>query len=252
MVITETVEFDARDRSRMSGLLRRYVADAVSVLAGMVLVMMLQSMMSAYPQPSASRNGAATIPSSSLPPSSSSSSWTAPAAPVCTLQRTYSGLDGRQHFSSASVQFSPILHPQGHLAGRCYCPIEQPSCQCTPSIGTDMIAIIMRQRPASRDLPYVTHATVKADRSDRNASASTLRDATLSAPLRRAAHRIDPATSQFLGILAVDRKHPPMGRSLIGGFIDPGESASAAAYREWREETALECFEPRFMYAVGV
>ena len=41
------------------------------------------------------------------------------------------------------------------------------------------------------------------------------------------------------GIVLVERKNPPPGWALPGGFIDYGESAEAAAVREAREETGL-------------
>jgi 8-oxo-dGTP diphosphatase len=42
------------------------------------------------------------------------------------------------------------------------------------------------------------------------------------------------------GIVLVRRKHPPPGWALPGGFIEAGESAAAAARREFREETGLD------------
>jgi ADP-ribose pyrophosphatase YjhB (NUDIX family) len=41
------------------------------------------------------------------------------------------------------------------------------------------------------------------------------------------------------GIVLVDRRNPPHGWALPGGFIDYGESAESAAAREVREETNL-------------
>jgi 8-oxo-dGTP diphosphatase len=42
------------------------------------------------------------------------------------------------------------------------------------------------------------------------------------------------------GIVLIERKNPPHGWAIPGGFIDYGESAEAAAVREAREETGLE------------
>lgn len=46
----------------------------------------------------------------------------------------------------------------------------------------------------------------------------------------------DPAR----GIVLIERRNPPLGFALPGGFIDEGEEAEAAAVREIREETSLE------------
>jgi ADP-ribose pyrophosphatase YjhB (NUDIX family) len=42
------------------------------------------------------------------------------------------------------------------------------------------------------------------------------------------------------GIVLVERRNPPHGWALPGGFIDYGESAESAAVREAREETGLD------------
>lgn len=41
-------------------------------------------------------------------------------------------------------------------------------------------------------------------------------------------------------IVLIERKHPPPGWALPGGFVDVGESLESAAAREAREETSLE------------
>ncbi len=41
-------------------------------------------------------------------------------------------------------------------------------------------------------------------------------------------------------IVLIQRKNPPFGWALPGGFVDYGESLEEAAIREAREETALE------------
>mgnify|MGYP001051282374 FL=1 len=42
------------------------------------------------------------------------------------------------------------------------------------------------------------------------------------------------------GVVLVERRNPPPGWALPGGFVDYGESLEAAAVREAREETSLE------------
>jgi 8-oxo-dGTP diphosphatase len=40
-------------------------------------------------------------------------------------------------------------------------------------------------------------------------------------------------------IVLIERRHPPLGWALPGGFVDLGETVEAAAVREAREETGL-------------
>lgn len=42
------------------------------------------------------------------------------------------------------------------------------------------------------------------------------------------------------GIVLIERKNPPFGRAIPGGFVDYGESLENAAKREAREETRLD------------
>lgn len=41
-------------------------------------------------------------------------------------------------------------------------------------------------------------------------------------------------------IVLIERKHPPPGWALPGGFVDVGETLEAAARREAEEETGLK------------
>jgi 8-oxo-dGTP diphosphatase len=42
------------------------------------------------------------------------------------------------------------------------------------------------------------------------------------------------------GIVLIERRNPPHGWALPGGFVDEGEPVAAAAVREAREETSLD------------
>jgi len=42
------------------------------------------------------------------------------------------------------------------------------------------------------------------------------------------------------GIVLIERRNPPVGWAIVGGFVDEGEPVWAAAVREAREETSLD------------
>jgi 8-oxo-dGTP diphosphatase len=44
----------------------------------------------------------------------------------------------------------------------------------------------------------------------------------------------------LLGIVCIERKNPPHGWALPGGFVDIGETVEAALVREMKEETSLD------------
>lgn len=54
---------------------------------------------------------------------------------------------------------------------------------------------------------------------------------------------------RFLGIVLVERKNPPLGKALPGGFVDYGESVEDAILREVREETGLTLSSLRQFHA---
>jgi len=51
---------------------------------------------------------------------------------------------------------------------------------------------------------------------------------------------IEILTSEKSGIILIDRRNPPFGWALPGGFVDYGETLEQAAIREAREETSLD------------
>jgi len=50
---------------------------------------------------------------------------------------------------------------------------------------------------------------------------------------------------KFLGIVLIERKYPPVGLALPGGFVEIGESVEEAVIREMKEETSLDVIAVR-------
>jgi ADP-ribose pyrophosphatase YjhB (NUDIX family) len=51
---------------------------------------------------------------------------------------------------------------------------------------------------------------------------------------------VDVIIERDEGIVLIERRNPPHGWAIPGGFVDEGERAEDAARREMREETSLE------------
>lgn len=48
------------------------------------------------------------------------------------------------------------------------------------------------------------------------------------------------ASESFIGIVLIQRKNPPLGLALPGGFVDVGESVENAVVREMKEEISVK------------
>ncbi|RLI59434.1 MAG: hypothetical protein DRO67_09820 [Candidatus Asgardarchaeum californiense] len=60
---------------------------------------------------------------------------------------------------------------------------------------------------------------------------------------------VDAVIRHGENIILVDRKFPPLGLALPGGFVNYGESCEDAVLREVKEETNLDC---KIMRLIGV
>lgn len=58
---------------------------------------------------------------------------------------------------------------------------------------------------------------------------------------------VDIIIEQPDGIVLIERRNPPHGWALPGGFVDYGESLEEAAVREAREETSLEVYSLKLL-----
>ena len=58
-------------------------------------------------------------------------------------------------------------------------------------------------------------------------------------PHRNPVPTVDIIIEHGGGVVLIERRNPPLGWALPGGFIDYGETAEAAAVREAMEETSL-------------
>ncbi len=47
-------------------------------------------------------------------------------------------------------------------------------------------------------------------------------------------------SNNFKGIVLIERKNPPLGLAIPGGFVDVGETVEQAVIREMKEETDLD------------
>ncbi len=62
---------------------------------------------------------------------------------------------------------------------------------------------------------------------------------------------VDIVIEQDGGVILVERRNPPRGWAIPGGFVDEGETVEQAAIREAREETGLdvELLEMLYVYS---
>ena len=45
---------------------------------------------------------------------------------------------------------------------------------------------------------------------------------------------------EWIGLVLIERKYPPVGLAIPGGFVEVGESVEKAVIREMKEETGLD------------
>ena len=62
----------------------------------------------------------------------------------------------------------------------------------------------------------------------------------MSSPFRNPLSSVDSIIEGKEGIVLIERRNPPFGWAIFGGFVDCGESAESCAVREAKAETGLD------------
>lgn len=70
----------------------------------------------------------------------------------------------------------------------------------------------------------------------------------MAGPYRNPLPTVDIIIEVPAGIVLIERKNPPFGWAIPGGFVDYGESVEACAVREAREETGLDVHLTDLLY----
>lgn len=70
----------------------------------------------------------------------------------------------------------------------------------------------------------------------------------MTGPYRNPLPTVDIIIAVESGIVLIERRNPPLGWAIPGGFVDYGESVEACAVREAREETGLDVHLTDLLY----
>ena len=70
----------------------------------------------------------------------------------------------------------------------------------------------------------------------------------MTGPYRNPLPTVDIIIETEGGIVLIERKNPPFGWAIPGGFVDYGESVEACAVREAKEETGLDVHLADLLY----
>ena len=70
----------------------------------------------------------------------------------------------------------------------------------------------------------------------------------MAGPFRNPLPTVDIIIAVEGGIVLIERKNPPFGWAIPGGFVDYGESVEACAVREAKEETGLDVHLTDLLY----